>query len=203
MEGLEKNAQKEQEKILSAARKKASEQLEYAESKARSIIEEAKNRAAQEKEKVGKKVLSGLNIEIKRRHIRARDRLLSYVLDRVKQQMSSMIEKPGYREVLCGWIAEAMVGLGTDKATVNASPKEKKLLDSDLLEEAKKKAGQITGSSMEIELSQEAPLSRQGVVLTSADGRRAFNNQVDTRLLRYQSEVRKLIYHNLFEEKQK
>ena len=43
-----------------------------------------------------------------------------------------------------------------------------------------------------------AALQAQGVVLTAADGRTAFNNQVPTRMLRRQREIRKLIYDVLF-----
>jgi vacuolar-type H+-ATPase subunit E/Vma4 len=42
------------------------------------------------------------------------------------------------------------------------------------------------------------PLPGQGVVLLGREGRLAYNNQVATRLLRRQTEIRKLIYDTLW-----
>jgi vacuolar-type H+-ATPase subunit E/Vma4 len=56
---------------------------------------------------------------------------------------------------------------------------------------------------MTLTLSDTPPLKSQGVVLTAADGRTAFNNQVKTRMLRKQREIRMLIYNALFTDKQK
>jgi len=52
-------------------------------------------------------------------------------------------------------------------------------------------------------LSEEEPLKSQGVVLTAADGRTAFNNQVKTRILRHKREIQTLIYNALFTDDQK
>jgi vacuolar-type H+-ATPase subunit E/Vma4 len=46
-------------------------------------------------------------------------------------------------------------------------------------------------------------LQSQGVVLTAADGRTAFNNQVKTRMLRNRREIQTLIYNTLFTDDQK
>jgi ATP-dependent protease HslVU (ClpYQ) peptidase subunit len=40
-------------------------------------------------------------------------------------------------------------------------------------------------------------LKSQGIVLTAADGRTAFNNQVRTRMLRNQRKIRTLIYNKI------
>ncbi len=60
----------------------------------------------------------------------------------------------------------------------------------------KKKYHDLTGGKISIKKSDENPLFAQGIVLTSINHKTAFNNQVPTRLLRYQSEMRKLFTAN-------
>ena len=93
-----------------------------------------------------------------------------------------------------------MIGLGVEKAEVNATAEEKKIINARLLSNAEKKIGEITGNRVSIVISKAPALSSQGVVLTSVDGRIAFNNQVATRLLRKQRAIRSLIYERLFNE---
>ena len=57
----------------------------------------------------------------------------------------------------------------------------------------------MTGRDVTLELADESPTAGQGIVLRAADGRVQFNNQIATRLLRYQSEIRKIVYGELFD----
>ena len=50
-----------------------------------------------------------------------------------------------------------------------------------------------------LELSSDPPLLQQGVVLQTGEGRVEFNNQVATRLIRYQSEIRRIIHRVVFD----
>ena len=60
-----------------------------------------------------------------------------------------------------------------------------------------------TGRQINLQLSKELPLKSQGVVLTAADGRTAFNNQIRTRMLRKEREIRMTIYDTLFTDYRK
>ena len=111
-----------------------------------------------------------------------------------------MIREANYRDVLVNWIAEAAIGLDVESAEINASPKELLLIGEELLSKAKDKIGKQTSKQITLALSNASPLESQGVVLTSSDGRIAFNNQVETRLLRKQREIRTMIYNELFTE---
>jgi vacuolar-type H+-ATPase subunit E/Vma4 len=88
---------------------------------------------------------------------------------------------------------EAAIGLGAPEASVNASAAERRQIDEQLLREARDKVEALTGRKVALTVAEGDPLIPQGVVLTAADGRVEFNNQVATRLLRRQSEIRKTI----------
>ena len=102
--------------------------------------------------------------------------------------------QPAYRDVLKAWIVEAALGLRASEATVLATAAEMALIDDDLLAQTSAEVSRIAGTPVRLTRSKDWPANHQGVVLTSADRRTAFNNQVVTRLERYKGEIRKLIY---------
>jgi vacuolar-type H+-ATPase subunit E/Vma4 len=114
---------------------------------------------------------------------------------RVEERMKTRIAAPDYRAVLRCWIVEAARGLDVDAAEVNAGAAERELIDEALLREAM----DLLGNKVALTESKADPLGGQGVVLTSVDGRMAFNNQVRTRIQRRQREIQGLIHEALFE----
>ncbi len=127
-----------------------------------------------------------------------RDALIQDLMDRVEKRLAAMIDGPDYRTVLTSWIVEAAIGLDAETATVNASERERPLIDAAMLDQARQAVLSKTGKHVTLTLSDAPPLKGQGVVLTSRDGRMAFNNQVRTRMLRKQRQMRRLIYDGLF-----
>jgi vacuolar-type H+-ATPase subunit E/Vma4 len=110
-----------------------------------------------------------------------------------------MVGTREYREVLLNWIVEAAIGLGASEATVNASAAERKQIDKRLLQDAQDKVAELSGRKVDLKSAAEDPLIPQGIVLRAADGRVEFNNQVATRLLRRQSEIRKAIQETIWQ----
>jgi vacuolar-type H+-ATPase subunit E/Vma4 len=124
--------------------------------------------------------------------------VMQNIMDRVEEKLNSITSDTGYTSVLVNWITEAAIGLDAEAAHVNASEKERTLINDQLLSEVKEKIHTRTGRQVALTLSDTQSLKSQGVVLTAADGRTAFNNQVRTRMLRNEREIRTLIYNTLF-----
>jgi vacuolar-type H+-ATPase subunit E/Vma4 len=201
--GIETDARAEEEKITSEAENQIAEKRKYSEKKIESILNEAREKAREQAETVKKKIISSVELEIKRRSMLVRDAVMQDILDRVEKKLESITGDANYRSVLTNWITEAAVGLDAEAAQVNASEKERTLIDDKLLSEVKGRIHTQTGREVTLTLSDTPPMKSQGVVLTAADGRTAFNNQVKTRMLRKQREIRMLIYNALFTDKQK
>lgn len=196
--GIEADARAEEQRLLADARAQAAEKKNYAQQKIDAILNEAKSKAAEQAETIQRKAISGVELEIKRRSLQARDSLMQDIMDRVAKKLESTIDSPGYETVLTDWIVEAIIGLGADAAQVNASQRERHLIDRAMLERAREKARSQTGKQVTLTLTDAPPLKGQGVTLTTMDGRMAFNNQVRTRMLRKQRQMQKLIYDWLF-----
>ena len=85
----------------------------------------------------------------------------------------------------------------------NASERERTMIDYELLSETARRVHERTGKQVTLTLSNAPSLKAQGIVLTSTDGRTAFNNQVKTRMQRRQRDIRMKIYDALFTENRK
>ncbi len=198
--GIEKDAKKEAERIIKEAEKRAAELNMYTEKQVDSIIKEADEKAKAQSEAITKKVLSGVDIEVRRKLLYMKEKIFSEILGRVKEEFRKLIKEPDYRDVLLDWIVEAAVGLGAEEAEVRVSEDEMGLIDVQLLKKAEKQVKKFSGKNIKLNISDSSSGTQQGIVLTAADSRTAFNNQVSTRLLRKQREIRNIIYRELFGE---
>jgi vacuolar-type H+-ATPase subunit E/Vma4 len=195
--GIEAEARAEEEQIIEEAQKQADEKRKFAEKKIESILNDARKEAQEKAEKVKSKILSSVKLEVKRQSMHAQDLLMQDIIDKVEKKLFAMIDDASYRSVLMNWITEAAIGLDAESALINASEKERMLTDDNLLSQAREKIRAQSGKKIELRLSDEQPLKSQGIVLTAADGRTAFNNQVKTRMLRNQRKIRTLIYNRI------
>jgi vacuolar-type H+-ATPase subunit E/Vma4 len=198
IQDIEADARREAEGIVQEASTRATEKREYARRQAESILDEAHRRAQEQTDAIREKAVRSAEREARRRAMQQRAALAQQVMERVEKRLATMTDAPEYRDALTNWIAEAGIGLAVDAAEVNASERERAMIDDHMLAEASEKVHAATGRRIALTLSGDPPLSAQGVVLTAADGRTAFNNQVKTRILRNERRIHTLIYDTLF-----
>lgn len=201
--GIEADARAEEQEIIKEAQKQAAEKRKYSEKRIESLLNDARKEAEKQAEAVKNKVICGVELEVKRCSLRSRDSAMQEILNRVEKKLNSMDSDANYRSVLISWITEAAIGLDVESAEINASEKERLLVDDQLLLEVKEKIHTHSGRQVALRLSDAQPLKSRGVVLTAADGCTAFNNQVKTRMLRNQREIQMLIYKALFAQNRK
>lgn len=201
--GIEADARAEEQEIIKEAQKQAAEKRKYSEKRIESLLNDARKEAEKQAEAVKNKVICGVELEVKRCSLRSRDAAMQEILNRVEKKLNSMDSDANYRSVLISWITEAAIGLDVESAEINASEKERLLVDDQLLLEVKEKIHTHSGRQVALRLSDAQPLKSRGVVLTAADGCTAFNNQVKTRMLRNQREIQMLIYKALFADNRK
>ena len=201
--GIEADARAEEQEIIKEAQKQVSEKRKYSEKRIESLLNDARKEAEKQAEAVKNKVICGVELEVKRCSLRSRDSAMQEILNRVEKKLNSMASDANYRSVLISWITEAAIGLDVESAEINASEKERLLVDDQLLSEVTEKIHTHSGRQVALRLSDAQPLKSRGVVLTAADGCTAFNNQVKTRMLRNQREIQMLIYKALFADNRK
>jgi V/A-type H+/Na+-transporting ATPase subunit E len=196
--GIEEDARREEQRIIAEAENQAAEKRKYGQKKVESLLSDTRQKADQEVAALRRKAVSSAEREIRRRLLQARDALMQDIMGKVEKKFSAMVETPEYRSVLIAWIAEAAIGLDAESAHIDASETERPLIDDTLLSEAKERVKSQTGKEITLSVSDGPPLESQGVLLTTVDGRIAFNNQVKTRISRKRREIQTLIYDAVF-----
>ena len=200
IKGIEKDARCEAQGIIAAAEEVAANRHTSGKLQLDSIMKEAQESAKQRVMEIKRNNGSTIVMETRRLRLKLRDRIINQVLGMVKEKLKKMTQNPEYTTVLQDLIVEAAIGLNLDRASVNASEIERDKINGQTIKRAEKELKALTGREIRLEIALAPPLPGQGIVLTSTDKRIAFNNQVTTRLLRYQSEIRKMISRELFNE---
>ena len=190
LDGIIANAKAESATILERALAEESELSQMYLTKIQEV-KDAEQRAMQAQlDEILRKEESALRNTQRKSELQKGDHLWSLVMDSVSRKMGALIDKPSYKDILVHWIAEAVIGLDRDAAIVRCSFKEQ--VTSEMLEAAQDLVLQNIGRKVTLTFNKE-PLSAQGVVVSSVDGKVAYNNQVATRIGRYGRELKDLM----------
>ena len=199
IEGIAEEARREAEKITSEAELQASEIVEGAEKRGKQIVEEAEERGEEQAEAIRAGNRQTIDAERRRSRLKAEERIFSRAYDMIHRRLEELRRSDEYPGILKGWIVEGALGLGVEKAEVNAPEEERRLITGELLSEAEEEV-RAHGGEVSLSLSQNQPIRGQGVVVDEAGGRLSFNNRVEARLQRYAAEIRRMIYGKIQEE---
>jgi len=195
--GIQQDMSKEAETLRSDSKKEAKRRKLYAQKQAESILNDAREKAETQAEKIRTHTLAGVNLEAKRRSLHVLDELYDEIVEKARTRMQAALEEKDYDRILLDLIVEAAIGLGAPAASVNASQREREIISRKLLDDAQQEVKTFTGKNVRLILSEDAPLLGQGIILKSEDGRIAYNNQIETRMKRMASEIRKTIHNRL------
>jgi len=200
VEGIKKEAGDEAKSIRDEAMKSVSERKKAVQIQIEKITKEAEKKAKEQYESIMNLVEKTASAEKRRQSLQARNEIIEMIQLRAKERLKAMMNQTDeYRNVLESWIVEAAVGLDMKEASVNASAQEREIIDRPLLRRCEQQYQELAGKEIRLKKQVGDPLSAQGIILTSSDEKTAYNNQVHTRLLRYQSEILKIISEAVFE----
>lgn len=199
LSGIERDARAEGAQLRASADQAAAERQKLAEAQAASIRDEASRKVHETVRGIARQGEQAAAVESRRMALKVREQVSRRAVEEASRKLAGLVGQPAYRSVLRGWIVEAALGLNVPEAEVLASGPEMAQVDDALLREAEREVEALSGAPVRLRRSAAQPLTGQGVVVTSLDGRTAFNNQVVTRMERYQSDIRKLIYEALKE----
>lgn len=197
--GIKADAEKEALQLVADAGKTVSDKALAKEMQIKAIKRDTAKKIEQQVSVIEKNSHSSISVEKKRVALKVRETVINNVFALVKEKIESKMDDPNYPEVVRGWILEAAIGLGEDKAIVNGGAKELSIMDDNFLRETEERYTDLTDGKIKLQKSDKNPLFAQGVVLSSENNKTAFTNQVPTRLLRYQADIRKTIYNEIFE----
>jgi vacuolar-type H+-ATPase subunit E/Vma4 len=196
--GIENAAKQEADRIVEDAKKIAADKLMSKEMQVNAVKRDMNKKIEQQVSAIEKNNLSAISVERKRIVLKAREKIINNVTDKVREKIALKANDSSYKEILKGWILEAVIGLGEEEAVINGSPKELEIMTDSFLKETEKKYNALTGGNISLKRTDKSPLFAQGIVWASKNNRTAFNNQVPTRLMRYHTKIMKTIHKEFF-----
>ena len=188
-------ARAEAEQILSDAKTKADAIKQRALGQAETERKEILARASQEAERTRRQTIATAQIKARSIQLESREKVLNKVFEAAHQQLSSLQQWSDYDKTAGHLLKEALTRLGSGKIQVYADEVTRQYLTPQLLESFSKE--------LNIELQLKEPLEHgTGVIVEMVDGRRRYDNTLETRLSRMQDALRAPVYHLLMGESQ-
>ncbi len=183
-------AQQEAQAILDEARAKAASLRTQAEDKAAAksvyILEEARQVA----EKLIDQATAKAQLEAQMLKLQRREQALVRAFAKARLQLTTIPERPDYADIVRRLISEAATYMGDETFVVQADAATDRVLDQALLEDL--------AHQLNVHLERGPQLEEGiGIVLTTPDGHRRYDNTLETRLARIQDDVRTAVFHIL------
>ena len=191
LESIEQDAAGEAQRILEQARQQAEQRRRETERRIQELKDETDQTMALYEERAIRRSDSVINTESRRLALKAREDLNRRVYSRARDLLREMPRTPGYDRVLARWIAEGALGVNRPEALVRCSFRE--TLTDEILRQAEALILRETGRTVHLSPMDGDPLTEQGIEVVSPDGRISFNNQVSTRMRRYDHDLKRII----------
>jgi V/A-type H+-transporting ATPase subunit E len=189
-----KEAEVDAEQIREEAKAKADAIRQRAQEEAERERQQILSQARQEAERLRSQVVANAQLKARTLQLEHREKLLDRVFDTAKQKLPAIQKRSDYNKLAAQLLREALVQLKANKAVVRTDAITQKILKDGTLDEISKE--------LNAELSNGDVLEEgAGVIVDASDGHLHFDNTLETRLRRLQSQLRSSVYHVLMGEK--
>lgn len=187
------DVQGDAEQILAEAKAKAEQIRQRAQEQAEAERSKFLEQASVEADRVRSQVIATNQLKSRTMLLEQREKLLEEVFDTARQQLASVQRGSDYGQIAQRLFREAILQLGGGAALVRADEETLKSLTTSVLEDMSKETG------TQIRLGN--PLEKgHGVIAETEDGRRQYDNTLETRLKRMQDSLRGPVYRILMGE---
>ncbi|HBE04690.1 MAG: hypothetical protein A2096_01210 [Spirochaetes bacterium GWF1_41_5] len=201
LENLVKNihsaAEEEAAGIITAAENAALNRRRSAEEQAGRIFKDAEKKTEQQTAAINKNNDSRTKTAVRRIGLTSQEKIIRLLLTEAKNRLLQEKSSEEYKSVICGWISEAIVGLGEKEAFLHAGSYEKNIIDETILRQAQNNA-RNNGYECQVKISAESANFKEAGIMLSASNNTAYTNSIETRLQRFEQQIRKIIFEEVF-----
>jgi V/A-type H+-transporting ATPase subunit E len=174
--------------ILDEAERDAGRIRVEAKTEAEKFQAETLKKAAVQAEAMRKRILSGVHLEVKKRHLQVMEETLFKIFLQVGEKLDAFRKDKGYGAFLDVLLLEGIEALDSAEILIIPGAAERPLLTKEKLSSMEKEA-ERRKRTVRLALSDQT-LAEGGVMLISADGRTRFDNSFSARIRRFQNEMR-------------
>ena len=191
---ITRTADEEVERILSRARRTAETRLGTAKDQVNAetgtILETAKTRVEVER----RRIVSDLNLEMKKIVLKARGELVKEVLNRVRERLERSRGTPEYRAMLKALVIEGIAALDRPEVSVSVSTADEAMANSAFFKEVAHDCGRPVNITSAADLDERA----MGAIVRAADGSVLFDNTIAARMERLADELHLIVSREVF-----
>jgi V/A-type H+-transporting ATPase subunit E len=188
-----KEADVEAQQMREEAKVKADAIRQRAQEEAEKVRREILDRARAEADRLRSQTVAGAQLKARTMQLESREKILDRVFQAAKEKLADVQNRPDYDQLATMLLREALVQLRVTKAEIHADPATRVLLEKKALSDL---SSELKG---EFNLADNLEEGR-GVVVDAADGRLHYDNTLETRLQRLQSNLRSSVYKILMGE---
>ncbi len=188
-----KEAQVDAEQLKEEARAKADAIRQRAHEEAERERKAILDRARQEAERLRSQSLASAQLKARTLQLEEREKLLDRVFQAAKEKLPEIQKRPEYSQLAATLLREALTQLRVNKAKLRVDPTTRGLLEKGTLAEI--------STELKGDYTLGEPLDEGlGVVVDAADGKLHYDNTLETRLDRLQSNLRSSVHKILMGE---
>ena len=183
-------AEKEVQTILEEARAKADSLQKQAEIQAEAESERIVEEARKTSKELFDQAIAKAQLEAQMLKLKRREHVLMHTFDEARQQLATIPQRPDYTDIIRQLIGEAATAMGDAAFVIRADAATNGMLDNAFLQDL--------AEHLNVQLERGPQLEEgTGIVLTTPDGHRRYDNTLETRLTRVQDNVRTAVFHIL------
>ncbi len=198
IQGIISKAETEAENIVKAAEKKAADNLRDSDLSIERIRTETDAKIASKLSAIEKRTSAAVKSEQRRQFLRRMEKIYADIHRLFQDRIISLAGTPEYADFLAKLIAEGAIAVNDSEVFVRCSFREK--VDERILEKASACVFEATGRKIKLKISGDAALTAQGIIVQSSSGRISYNNQINTRLRRFEEDIKMIIADGLNKE---
>ncbi len=184
--------------ILDKARSTAADILSKAAAKHDEATEKIMRDAREKGEMESRRLLSSVNIEVRRTKLKAREEVVGVITGKVEEELSGIRSSAGYPDILTGLVIEAVRGLEGKSFVIYVDRRDLKLLEEKIFPRVKET---MAAESAPVSSLQARPLEKSsagGSRVGHPGGNVIYDNTFEARMFRYRDDIRMAIFDEVF-----
>jgi V/A-type H+-transporting ATPase subunit E len=189
-EAVQGKAQADADRVLAGADAQADDirrrSRAAAEAEREAILARARNKA----ERIRDQAVAAARLQGEMRKLAGREQVLAEAFAAARPRLAGVGRRADYDRVLRTLLRDALAALGAEAAVIRADPQARTILAAGPLADLSREA------NVRLTLGPELPHGT-GVIVETADGRRRYDNTLETRLERMQDRLRARVFQLL------
>lgn len=184
--------------ILDKARSTAADILSKAAAKHDEATEKIMRDAREKGEMESRRLLSSVNIEVRRTKLKAREEVVGVITGKVEEELSGIRSSAGYPDILTGLVVEAVRGLEGKSFVIYVDKRDLGLLEEKIFPRVKET---MAAESAPVSSLQARPLEKSsagGARVGHPGGNVIYDNTFEARMFRYRDDIRMAIFDEVF-----